>query len=651
MDQHRGRMSRRQFASAVVAAPLAFPQQAAVQDPPAPGRRPPTGEEPPFAGPLEFVRRDADLRARPYSLTEVRLLPGPCLDASERNRAYMLRLAPDRLLHNFRVNAGLPSQARPLGGWEAPSSELRGHFVGHYLSACAQCSASAGDAELKARGDELVAELARCQAKLGSGGYLSAFPLELFDRLDPRARGWAPVYTVHKIMAGLFDMHQLSGNRQALDVASGMAAWADRWTAAKSEAHMQDILKVEYGGINEVLYNLAAATGDERWARAGDRFSKKAFFTPLAQRRDELRNLHANTHIPQVIGAARRFELSRDPRFRDAAEFFWQTVVASRTYATGGTSNAEAWLTDPGHLSLEWKASTHHQECCCAYNMMKLTRHLYSWNGDPRYFDYYERNLFNHRLGAIDADTGHSVYFLSLAPGAWKTLNTEDAAFWCCTGSALEEYSKLNDSIYFRHDGGVTVNLFVASELRARDPRVTLRQLTDFPREAGTRLTIVETPASPWTLRLRIPAWTSSASVKVNGRAVDGTPGGGSYFSVTRGWTPGDRVELALPMRLGSEPLPDDESVQAFLYGPVVLAGDLGTDGLSEDLIHQQGPDTGKAPMAVPALRRAGSRLEDWITPDGTSPLAFRASASGGSVRLRPLNELWGRFAVYWNVA
>ena len=222
----------------------------------------------------------------------------------------------------------------------------------------------------------------RCQQKLG-GGYLSAFPTEWFDRLDARKQVWAPFYTIHKIMAGMFDMHQYCGNQQALEVLEGMAGWADEWTAAKPEEHMQDILETEYGGMNEVLYNLAAVTGNDRWAKAGDRFTKKRFFNPLALRRDELRGLHVNTHIPQVIGAARRYEISSDMRFHDVADFFWYEVTGARAYVTGGTSNGEGWLTPPRQLAAELKRSVATAECCCAYNMLKLTRHLYSWTADP----------------------------------------------------------------------------------------------------------------------------------------------------------------------------------------------------------------------------------------------------------------------------
>ena len=218
-------------------------------------------------------------------------------------------------------------------------------------------------------------------------------------------------------MAGLLEMKLQAANDQALDVVVKMAGWVDAWTAGKSEEHMQDILNTEYGGMNEVLYNLAAVTGDDRWARTGDRFTKKIFFTPLAL---SARRVEGSAHeYARPAGHRRGATLRTQFRLplRRRARFFFETVSESRTYATGGSSNNEHWLTDPDHLAIEKQVSSHHQECCCAYNMMKLTRHLYSWSGDPRFIDYYERNLLNHRLGAIEPVTGHTTYFLSLAPG------------------------------------------------------------------------------------------------------------------------------------------------------------------------------------------------------------------------------------------
>ncbi len=657
-------LSRRDFAKSAAIAPIGlatassfFAQTAAAPKTPPPpesaaDRVFTLPESEPFASPLEFVRNEFSPKLQVFPLADVTLDSGPLKLAREWNRGYLMRLPNDRLLHNFRVNAGLPSSATPLGGWEAPTCELRGHFVGHYLSASALLTAATNDDAVKAKADELVRGLAACQSALNQNGYLSAFPQEFFDRLDRRQNVWAPFYTMHKIMAGLLDMKMQTANEQALDVVVKMAGWVDAWTAAKTESHMQDILNTEYGGMNEVLYNLAAVTGDDRWARAGDRFTKKVFFTPLALRRDALKGQHMNTHVPQVIGAARRYELSSDFRFADVSRFFFETVSESRTYATGGSSNNEHWLTDPNHLAAEMKISSHHQECCCSYNMMKLARHLYRWSADPRFIDYYERNLLNHRLGAIEPVTGHTTYFLSLAPGAWKTTSTEDDSFWCCTGTGLEEFTRLNDTIYFHDDDSLFVNLYAASTVSWKDRGVRLKQNTSFPEGDITEFTIEKTQDNPWSLQLRIPIWTTAAnSIVLNGRRleVSGTPG--SYLTITRAWKAGDHIQLTLPMRLTAEPLADDRSQQALLYGPLVLAGQFQKSGLEDDLEHRQGPEVDDAPpLEIPYLVAGGADPSAWVRPVEGHALTFRAIAQDRQVDLKPLNQSWQRFAVYWTV-
>ncbi len=666
-------VSRRQFAKSLALAPLglsaaaAFGQLASPSEAPNPAnsglqekrklKRPPNmrfsiQESDPFADPLVFTSKPSETRIQPFQMNEVVLDRGPLQQARDWSRGYMMRLANDRLLYNFRITAGLPSNATPLGGWEAPKSELRGHFVGHYLSASALLAAS-GDTVMKAKADSLVAGIAECQEKLGDSGYVGAYPEEFFVRLDKRENVWAPFYTLHKIMAGLFDMSNLAGNEQARDVLLKLAGWVDNWTAAKPEPHMQDILNTEYGGMNEVLYNLAAATGDDRWARTGDRFTKKIFFTPLAMRRDELKGLHVNTHVPQVIGAARRYELSSDYRFGDISRFFFETVSEARTYSTGGSGDNEHWLTRPHHLAAEMKVSSHHQECCCAYNMMKLSRHLYSWTGDPRYVEYYERNLLNHRLGAIEPVTGHTTYFLSMSPGAWKTTCTEDQSFWCCNGTALEEYAKLNDSIYYHERDSLYVNLYAASHLHWKDRGIRLKQETVFPEAGHSVLTIQSAPSTRWTMHLRIPAWTTNANViKINGRRLEAQGSPGSYLALTRVWKAGDRVELTLPMQLTHEVLEDDPSRQAFLYGPLVLAGQFPLGQLDDKLKHAQGPDIWAAPpLRVPSLASDGARPEEWIKPVPGKALTFHAINQPEEVVFRPLNQSWGRFAVYWSVS
>jgi DUF1680 family protein len=598
------KMTRRGFA-ATLAAPALLGQQRVTY-------------APPFEAPLEFRRSNVPLKVQPFPLKQVQLGQGIFHDAAEWNRGYMDRLAADRLVHNFRLNAGLASNATPFGGWEEPKGELRGHFTGHYLSACALNPA------MKAKGDQLVADLAQCQKGLG-GEYLSAFPLEFWDRLDARTKVWAPFYTIHKIMAGMYDMHTLAGNPQALEVLIGMATWADKWTASKSEAHMQEILQTEYGGMNEVLYNLAALTGDNKWASVGDRFTKKVFFNPLASRKDELQGLHVNTHIPQVIGAARRYEISGDMRFHDVADYFWYEVTGARAYVTGGTSNGEGWLTPPRQLAAELKRSTATAECCCAYNMLKLTRHLYSWTGDPRYFDYYERVLLNHRIGTILPDKGVTQYYLSLTPGTWKTFNTEDQSFWCCTGTGVEEYSKLQDSIYWHDDAGLFVNLFIASELDWPEKRMRVRQETKFPDSPATTLTFTMNAPTPMDLRLRVPAWlTSEPVVRVNGVALETSATPGSYLTIKRTWHNNDKVVMELPITMHTEAMPDDATMVAMMNGPLVLAADLGTEGLTPDML---------VGSNVPRIKNV---------PAIEMP-------SLNSRKAVPLNSIFGsRYSVYW---
>jgi DUF1680 family protein len=674
------RITRRMFAAAAGAAPALAPVLAQVPQPnsgipaaAAPQNRVLVPDTAPFDAPLRFTTLRVGARCEPFPMGQVRLLPGSVYaDARDWNRGYIMRLEADRLLYTFRANAGLPTgAAKPLGGWEQPengqrSSELRGHFMGHYLSAVAQLAAS-GDQEAQARGDYIVAELARCQAKLG-GKYLSAYPATWFDRLGKGERVWAPFYTIHKIMAGLYDMYRLGGNRQALRTLEAMAAWADDWTAQYPQEQMQQILTIEFGGIAETLYHLAAATGDDRWGAVGDRFQKRTFINPLAARRDELRGLHANTHIPQAIAAARRYELTGDARFHDVADFFFSTVSSARAYATGGTSNRELWLAPPRRLAAEWKLSANTAECCCAYNMMKLARQLYSWNPDPVYFDYYERALLNHRIGTIRPGVGHTQYYLSLTPGVWKTFGTEDQTFWCCTGSGVEEYSKLNDSIYWRDSAGVYVNLFIPSELDWAEKGFRLRQDTRFPDTASTSLTIAAARPGAMTIRLRVPRWLQTApAIRLNGNALESSGAPGSYVAIRREWRAGDRIEMELPMQLHTEAMPDDPTVQAFLYGPLVLAGDLGNAGLTE--AHITGPNLRVgaagveqwgsplaatnstppiAPVQVPAFQ-AKPAVDDWIKPDGA--LAFRTAGQKQDVRLVPLNRLFDRrYSVYWQV-
>jgi len=587
------------------------------------------------------------LQALPFPMKNVRLHEGAPNSAAEANRKYLKNLAPERLLHTFRLTAGLPSSAEPLGEWEKPDCELRGHFAGgHYLSACALAFASSGDEELKHNADLVVSELAKCQSQ-HKNGYLSAFPLEWFDRLRDGVNVWAPFYTYHKIMAGHLDMYTLAGNEQALETVEKMAGWVRNWTDPLGEQQMQRVLQVEYGGMGEVLANLYGVTGKQEYLKLALRFDKKGFFDPLAAHRDELKGLHANTHIPQVIAAARLYEVTGDKRYWNISDYFWSEVTSERAYCTGGISNFEFWRTDPGVLSTQLSGDT--AEDCCEYNMMKLTRHLFAWSPQPRYMDYYERLLFNHRLGTIDPETGTTVYFLPLGGGYSKIFAKPFDSFWCCSGTGAEEFAKLTDSIYFHDENSIFVNLYIASDLNWPEMGIRLSQRTSFPEEQGTTLTVSAAKPVDVDLKLRIPYWAKNGAVKVNGRTVPAFADASSYFVLRGPWANGDRIELSLPMHLHPAPMPDNESLQAVMYGPLVLAARFDVEPRGKWYRHYQA-QTKQEP--APSLQFNGkvSDPSSWLQ-QADGKLAFSTVSQQNPVTFVPLSSiLHERYFVYHEV-
>jgi len=593
-------------------------------------------------------REKVSWKVRPFPMKQVRLGRGPCTAAMEADRKYLHSLPPDRLLHTFRINAKIASSADPLGGWEAPDCELRGHYAGgHYLSAVALMYASTGDDDLKKNGDVVVAELAKCQKGLNDGGYLSAFPVEFFDRLRNREKVWAPFYTIHKIMAGLLDMYLYTGNEQALELVEKMAGWTAGYTGSLSYDHMQRILGTEYGGMGEVLSNLYAVTGKPYYLHVAQRFDKKWFFDPLASHRDELKGLHVNTHIPQVIAAARYYELTGDRYYRDIAEYFWDEVVSERSYCTGGTSNRESWNTDPGKLAAE--LSTNTTEDCCAYNMMKLTRHLFGWSPDARYMDYYERLVFNHRLGTINPEDGTMMYYLPLASGYWKTFGKPYDSLWCCTGTGSEEYAKLTDTIYFHDDDSLYVNLYIDSNLEWLEKGLHIKQETRFPEQPGTTITISAKNPQRFELNLRIPYWAQGGSVKLNGAALQAFSSPSSYLTLNRVWKAGDKIELNLPMGLHVDSMPDDQSMQAMMYGPLVLAGRF--DAVSKEMLYGDYEPKPDDQYKVAEIVADANKPTAWVEVDNRQPLTFSAVGQSKPISLVPLYQIINqRYAVYWKV-
>ena len=602
-------------------------------------------------------------KAKPFSMPEVRLLPSVWKDTMELNRSYLYSLPNERLAHNFRVTAGIASDADPLGGWEAPACELRGHYVGHYLSSCALMHASTGDEFIAAKANELVAMLGECQAK---DGYLGAYPATFYDRLRNHQEVWAPFYTYHKIMAGLIDMYEHTGNQPALAMVLRMADWADNYARSFTDEDWQRVLLVEHGGMNEASFNLYAITGNAKYRDLGYRFEHHKIFDPLTADEDKLDGNHANTNIPKMIGAARGYELTGDARYRQISQNFYRIVTEHHAYCTGGTSNGEMWHPADAIASQLGPAA---EECCCSYNMMKLTRHLFGQQPDAKYFDYYERLLFNVRLGTQDRN-GMLMYYVSLEPGMYKTFGTPFDAFWCCTGTGSEEYSKLTDSIYFHNETSLFINMFIPSTLEWKERGLKLRQTTKFPSDERVTLTIDSAPSSPVSLNIRVPYWaTKGVAVSVNGTPLEITATPSTYLTVEHPWKAGDVVALDIPLALHIDTTPDDKQVQAAMYGPLVLAARLGTEDLTVGMIYGgPGPRGSDNAFLMPAVDlrpqvHRGANGETaapppppppdtiWFEQTEASqqyPLQFRTKGRGLIHTLVPLNEIMDeRYSVY----
>ena len=580
-----------------------------------------------MAGISEVVPKDVVEKAlRPFDLSRVRLLDGPCKDAQEANRRYLHELDPDRMLYTFRVNAGLDAPGEPLGGWERPDCEVRGHFVGHYLSACALMYTSAGDETLKGKANTMVTELAKCQKAMG-GEYLSAFPESFWDRLESRENTpWAAYYTIHKMMAGMLDMYNMCGNHQALDVLKGMVSYFRKRTDRLSIWEMDRMLEVEFGGISEVLHNLYAVTGDAEHFDLAHRFDHPAFLGPLALEHDNLSRIHGNTEIPKICGAARHYELTGDKRYRRIVKYFWDRIVNTRSYATGGSTHSERW-SDPNKLADTLEQNNH--ECCKTHNMLKVTRHLISWTADPIYADFYERAYFNGILGTQHPETGMLLYYVPLATGLTKRFGTPNDSFWCCYGTGVESFAKLGDSVYFHDNDGIYVNLFVSSFVNWKEKGVLLEQITRFPEEESATFVFHTDTPTDLALNIHVPYWaTRGVQMKLNGESVAVQADPTSYLTIRRTWKEGDKVEIAIPMSLHSHPMPDDPELAAIMYGPVVLAG------LTEE-------DT--------CFLADVDDLESWIKPVEGQPLTFRTTGQPTEITFRPINEIMEKpYGVYW---
>ena len=583
------------------------------------------------------------LQARPLPLSKVRLTGGPLKRAQDLTAEYLLQLEPDRMLAGYRIRAGLEPKAEGYGGWDAVDSrQLTGHIAGHYLSAVSLMYAATGNEEFKRRADYIVTEFKEVQDKRGDG-YLGAIVnrdgidgRELFESLSQgeiKSSGfdlnglWSPWYTLHKTYAGLRDAFRFTGNKTALEIEIKFAEWAERILAPLDAGQIQRMLNTEFGGMNEILVDLYADTGDKRWLDLSYKFEHRSFIEPLKRHQDILEGKHGNTQVPKLIGSADRYAYTGSAGDIIAASFFWDQVVQHHSYATGG-HGYEEYFGEPARLSDRVDGRT--AETCNVYNMLKLTRRLFAIRPDAHYADYHERALFNHILASIDPEDGRTCYMVPVGRGVQHEYQEMFRSFTCCVGSGMESHALHGDGIYYEGGDKLWVNLYAPSTAEWTAADVNLKVDTDFPEGESVVLKMTLQSPKEFTLALRRPYWADDGfSVRINGEAVpedvidpyrdvpeSGRPvtgrGGvelsGAYIELKRVWKTGDTVELILPKTLRLEPTPDNPRVAAIVWGPLVLAADLGPERE-----RGRGNDDSYEPPTIPVFVAAEHPVDQWV--------------------------------------
>lgn len=603
-----------------------------------------------------------------FPLKNVRLLESPFSEAVKANRQYLLAHNADRFLAPFRREAGLTPKAQPYGNWE--SMGLEGHSAGHYLSALSLMIASGADpdGEFRRRLDYMIDELAEVQ-KANGNGYIGGvqgskeFWKSIADgHVELIGKKWVPWYNLHKMFAGLRDAYINAGNEKARDLLINFGDWCEKTTAGLTDKQMQQMIGVEYGGMNEVLADIYVITGNEKYMNMAKRFNQRSLFEPLENRQDRLTGIHANTQIPKIVGMERIAALTHDDKLHTGAEFFWETVTRNRCVAFGGNSVSEHF-----NSPKDFSGMIEHRdgpETCNTYNMLKLTEELFTAEPKAAYADFYERALYNHILASINPKRPGYVYFTSIRPAHYRVYSQPEQAFWCCVGTGMENPGKYGEFIYARSKDGLYVNLFIPSELSVPDNQMVLKQETKFPDEASTQLVLQLKKPTTFTLNIRHPEWVSTGdfAVKVNGKsvAVESTPS--SYAAIRREWNNGDQIEVSLPMRTTVERLPDGSDWIAIKHGPIVLASSSGTKDIPN--LYADGSRMGHAafgptvPMdQIPVLLSTAEGIVSHIVEDPKAgPLHFRLAdvvepAAPKGVLLEPFFRLHDqRYQMYWQL-
>ena len=582
---------------------------------------------------------------------------------------YLLRLEPERLLAGFYETAGLAAKKIRYKGWE--STEIAGHTMGHYLTALAQAWACTGNESFLEKLGACVEGLSLCQRK---DGFVFASSEEIFDRVESKAPAWVPWYTMHKIISGLISVFCYTKDQEALKVVTGLGDWVSRRVLSWSEETRETVLAVEYGGMNDCLYDLYALTGNKTYFKAAHQFDEMPLFKAMAEKRDILNGLHANTTIPKMIGALKRYMVSEEKEdfYFQAGANFWDMVIDHHTYITGGNSEWEHFGR-PDVLDAERTACN--CETCNTYNMLKLSRLLFALTGEKKYADYDERAYINAILSSQNHETGMTTYFQPMATGYFKVYSRPFDQFWCCTGTGMENFSKPWAGIAFGDDHMLWINRYENAALKWKEGGLELSLQADFLKSDNVTLKVIRSTGKNVSVALRIPAWAAGWQVKGAPAADDPLKGAmmpegrpqtlenglsfkteNGYGVFTGSWTEGTAVELSFKRTLTVHGLADSDRTVAFAYGPFVLSSDLGKDDLKTTVtgVDVTVPELGGQMKDYLLLREdAGDLLKEALkkmVPAGDGKFTF-TGADGQTLAFSPhFLKNQERYGIYYRI-
>ena len=603
-----------------------------------------------------------------FPLGDITLLDGPLKHARDLNVQVLLKYDCDRMLAPYRKEAGLQPRKPSYPNWDG----LDGHVGGHYLSALA-INAATGNEECRKRMEYMISELqlvldannqrpeAWCHNYIG-GVPNSAKMWTAFSKGDfgPYFGTWAPFYNIHKMYAGLRDAWLYCGNEQAKNLFLKFCDWAVDITRDLNDGQMEKMLGNEHGGMNEVLADAYAITGEQKYMDCARRFSHKLLLVPMEEGKDCLDNMHANTQIPKVIGYQRIAELAHDVQYHNASEYFWEIVTRQRSLALGGNSRREHFPTK--ETCIDYINDIDGPESCNTYNMLKLTEDLNRVKPDGMYGDFYETAMFNHILSAQHPQHGGYVYFTSARPRHYRNYSAPNEAMWCCVGTGMEDHGKYGQFVW-THDKGVKaeddalyVNLFVASELNWKDRKMVIRQQTAFP-YAESSVVEVAKGKGTFILKVRKPSWCENFTVKGVGFDVDSYEENG-FVCIKRKWKKGDQVKISMPMHAYIKPMINVPQYVAIMYGPILLGMKTGTEDMRGLIADDSrfGQYAGgkklaldKAPILLP--KHLDDIAKD-LKPVPGKPLHFKLATRMENAidgELQPFFEIHdSRYMMYW---